>query len=698
MKIFKTILLVTFLSFISNNIIAVTAKPGYTQYTQPDGSALTIGVRGDEYIHWAVSIDGYTLLPNEMGTYEYALVSIEGKLLPSGIKANNPENRSFKELSFLKTINTRLFYSSKQVIEIKEKCPINNHYGSKMGGFPTTGNNKLLLILANFNNTTTTYTQAQFDNYMNQANYNGIGSFKDFYLQNSYNLLNVNSIVTIWVTVPNTHNYYGPEAKWAEFVRDAVNAADVAGIDFSQFDNDNDGDVDGVAVIHQGRGQEESGSTTDIWSHNFNLTNGGFSGIYKDGKFVNDYTCQPEKNGSSMSTIGVMCHEFGHNLGAPDFYDTDYSTNGNYTGTGNWDIMAGGSWNGGGAHPAMHNAWTKEFYNWITPTVITSNGNNHQIRNAENFQDAFKFYTPTSSEYYLMENRQLIGFDQGLPGHGLLIYHVDGNYINSHMFSNNINTGSHQGLYPVCSNASGNPSGTYGNINSGGCPYPGNSGKTSFTDATTPWAKSWALENTLTPITNITESNQLITFNVTFSGSLLPVVDFSTGGWYNINEGGFIDFYDNSLHDPTNWTWTFDGGTPSNSTIQHPAHIVYNNAGSYNVTLTANNPYGSGTLTKTNYINVNPVGINTFSEVNNINITPNPNIGIFTLSINSSQKEELNISICNILGIEIFKTTIYKSQENLNTNINLPYITNGLYYISINSHEKVTTKQLLICK
>ena len=69
---------------------------------------------------------------------------------------------------------------------------------------------------------------------------------------------------------------------------------------------------------------------------------------------VNKYTIQPELygTGTSISTIGVFAHEFGHALGLPDLYDTDYTSEG----VGNWSLMAGGSWNysggNGGNRPA----------------------------------------------------------------------------------------------------------------------------------------------------------------------------------------------------------------------------------------------------------------------------------------------------------------------------------------------------------
>ena len=188
-----------------------------------------------------------------------------------------------------------------------------------------------------------------------------------------------------------------------------------------------------------------------------------------------------------MGNIGVMCHEFGHNLGAPDFYDTDYGTGGQYSGTGSWDCMAGGSWNNSGKTPAHHNGFTKWFYyGWLTPITINSAAT-ISMSNIEQNQVLYLYTTTTSNEYYLLENRQQIGFDASLPGHGLIIYHADQNYITLHDGSNDINATSHQGLYPKAAG---------GTINASSCPFPGTSSNTSFTDLTTPNSKSWAGANT----------------------------------------------------------------------------------------------------------------------------------------------------------------------------------------------------------
>lgn len=505
--------LLLFVSIGNSNVFAVTAFPKPIKYTQPDGSVITILMKGDERVNWAETLDNYTILPNRQGAYEYAITDDKGNLGLSGIIVNEIEKRTVGEKSFLSTIQKKLFYSKTQIDKLTSQN--NSTRSMRIGGFPTTGTRKLLVILANFNNTTPTYTQGNFDNYMNQPNYNNTGSFRDYFIEASYGQLTVNSTVTVWVNLPKAHDYYGPNSKWAEFAYDAVVAADnQANIDFSEFDNDGNGIVDGIAIFHQGRGQEESGNPGDIWSHNWELS-ATYSTAQRtfDGVVVDAYTTMPERNASGMGTIGVMCHEFGHNLGAPDFYDVNYGTGGQYSGTGDWDLQAGGSWNGiSGNKPAHPNPYTKAYiYNWTNPVVLDEQ-QKVTLRSAHEFPDVVRYNTKTNNEYFLCENRQQMGFDQYIPGHGLLVFHVDGNFINNNYY--NINAGQHQGMYPVCAIASGNPPSDYGMINSSGCPFPGTGNRTTFTDETTPHAKSWAGVNTEKPLLEIAENN--ITKEVTF--------------------------------------------------------------------------------------------------------------------------------------------------------------------------------------
>jgi len=157
--------------------------------------------------------------------------------------------------------------------------------------------------------------------------------------------------------------YYGGESGDPRpMVTEVVGLAD-ADVDYSDYDNDNDGSVDGVYIIFAGYGEEAGASEDAIWSHAWSI----WPAVNYDGVEISRYSCSPElrgNSGTSLTRIGVICHEFGHVLGAPDYYDTNYNNTGDgqFSGTGRWDMMAGGSWNNGGATPAHHNAFTKVVY------------------------------------------------------------------------------------------------------------------------------------------------------------------------------------------------------------------------------------------------------------------------------------------------------------------------------------------------
>ena len=520
----KKTLFVFLLFVITFSILAIPAGPNIITRTQSDGSSLDIRLRGDEYVNWAETTDGYTIV-EENGFYYYADNQGGGDLISSGIRAHNVGMRTATEASFMLNHKTDMRYSPAQVRTKLEQFPRDTN-NTRMGGFPTTGTRNLLMILVNYSDTSTQFTQTNFNNYMNQTNFNSTGSFKDYYLENSHNQLTVNTTVSSWVSVTGTHDSYGPDAQWDNLAYEAIQAADVAGVDFSQFDNNGDGVVDGIAIIHQGPGQEATSNTNDVWSHNWELSSAGYSSAQRtfDGVQVNAYTMQPELYGagSTMTTIGVMCHEFGHNLGAPDYYDTDYATGGSYDGTGQWDIMASGSWNNNGRTPAHHNAYTKwKYYGWTSPTELTAAWSPTLSSVVTSNSDFYYYTTTTANEFFLIENRQQTGFDASIPGHGLVIYHVDENYIATHYSSNSINATTHQGMYPKAAG---------GTINATSCPFPGTASRTSFTDATSPNSQSWAAASTAKPITNIGEDSGVISLDFMGGSNVSTTVTSPSNG------------------------------------------------------------------------------------------------------------------------------------------------------------------------
>jgi len=247
------------------------------------------------------------------------------------------------------------------------------------------------------------------------------------YLQLDIVTLNLPSTLG-WQMAPQLYGYYvagqycfgGYPHNCQKLAEDAVTLVDSV-VDFSQYDNNSDGWVDTVFIIHAGQGAEFTGSPNHIWSHSWWTQNSP----YLDGVWIGSYTAEPEYWGTPGDmTHGVYAHELGHAFGLPDLYDTDGSSEG----IGAWSLMSSGSWNGIlGNSPAHLDAWSRLYLGFATATVVTPANQTINLPNVE--QNAagaiYRLNTGFAGEYFLLENRQPIGSDAALPGAGLLIWHVD---------------------------------------------------------------------------------------------------------------------------------------------------------------------------------------------------------------------------------------------------------------------------------
>ena len=514
----------------------IPAKPGQITYKQPDGSLINIVLKGDAVVHWAISEDGYTLLSNANGFYEYSRLDASENLVSTGVIAHNAVNRNSSETVILNSTSKGLIFSEKQISQKLSHYRINSK--SQVKSFPAVGIQKNLVLMVDFSDLSFSNTVSDVDKLMNQSNYGGIGSFKDFYFKNSNGKLTVNTDVTGIYTASNIHDYYGQndgggnDMYVSELVTELINGVD-ASVDFSQYDNDGDGVVDCVYIIYAGTGEASSGNPSDIWPHN----NPGFTPITVDGVIINAYTCSNELNGTALAGIGTICHEFGHALGLPDFYDTDYAGSGGQAeGTGSWDIMSGGNSNGNEASPANHNPVSKQYLFWQGPKDINING--LQIL-APATQDTIAFIINgyAANEGFYLENRQLEGFDAALQGHGMLIYHCDYAYFNqTHLSNNDINVNpAHQGF--DLEEADNEITSETGDT------YPGLTSNTSFTDLTSPASVLWTGSNLNFPVVNIIENSTThnIEFNISGFMGINDILSKNTIQVYPTIANDYID-------------------------------------------------------------------------------------------------------------------------------------------------------------
>ncbi len=490
-------------------LYAVPADPKPFIHIQPDGTSISIYLKGDEHLSWAETLDGYTILPNGSNTYVYAIRSSEDRLIPSTVMAHNPENRAITENNFLNTIPRKLSFSLEQrTLAINQKKST-----SALASFPTIGTSKMLIILVEFADTPfQSGGQAYFDTLANGKSYTeggATGSIWQYYYDNSMGKLNLSATVVGPYTLSKNLAYYGrnesgyKDINAREMIKEAINLAD-NDVNYADFDNDHDGTVDNVYVIYAGYAEAQGGGENTVWPHASSL-----SGIQKDGVSISKYACSSELNGSSGTTcsnIGTICHEFGHVLGMPDFYDTDYEENGQGFDTGPWDLMASGSYNNNQKTPPYLSAYEREMLGWTDIEILTSASAKITLPAIGTSNKGYRFNTKTNNEFFVLENRQKAGWDAHIPGHGMLIYHVDENYKGWNSNSINVNA-SHQ-AYDIEEADNIQTTGTYS-----GDPFPGTAHITAFTDATTPSSKSWANKDTEKPITNIREENDTIFFS-----------------------------------------------------------------------------------------------------------------------------------------------------------------------------------------
>ena len=507
--------IILFLSlFITGMLFAVPASPEPITINYDDGRSLTYFVKGDENINWYETLDGYQIRSNKDGKFEYVQKSLFKSTDTEAVLAHDPIHRDSEETTFLSSLSKDIVLPNVSPDKMKMGAPVDDPF--EQTDFPTLGSRKFLLILVDFPDKPFTHRAEDFDSLMNAKDYtynNAIGSVNEYYRTTSFGQFDPTFDVAGPFTLDSGYAYYGgdegedTDANIQQFVYDAVRAADDS-VNFADYDLDGDGYVDNIYFIYAGYGQASGAPSNTIWPHRWAYW---ASTLVVDGKTVWDYSTSNELLGTSGTTrtsIGVICHEFGHVCGLPDFYDTDYSgSGGNCGGLGGYDEMAGGSWNDGGRRPPIFNAWSRMFLRWADPIELTGT-QSITLDSAYTQNEIYYFWSKTDDEFFMLENRQQVGFDKYIPGHGMLIFHIDMNHTGWGNNSLNVNP-VRQGFDLEEADGLGNITSAY--INSGD-PFPGTSGNSVFLDAGSPNSLDWAGNPSRSPIRNIRENDGVITF------------------------------------------------------------------------------------------------------------------------------------------------------------------------------------------
>ena len=469
MRIFHTFLLLC----LSVLLYAVPAKRHTVRALMNNGVYETLIFCGDENRSFYLTTDGYIAQLDKSGAF---YVKTNQKPSDIALRKNVIYNRGIGAL---------------------EGAPIKS-----------IGSPNIPVIIVNFNDLSISVADTDdainkyYDLYCNGTKdgilYTGGGStgaVRDYFAQQSDSLFLPNFDVIGPVTLDKPMSYYGAnssggskDVNFKEFCSSAISLAMNIENDFLQkYDNDGNGTIDLVFFIYAGLPESDAGVSSDaIWPKEL------ISPTIVNGQTISVMACCSElskrASGNVPAGIGTMCHEVSHSLGLPDLYDTNYQA----LGMSYWSLMDSGNYCNNGKTPCALTSYERDFLNWRTSDILTESttvilkpielgGRGYKIINENNH-----------NEYYIVENRQSVGWDKGLQvlGHGMLVMHVD--YNESSWISNRVNSNaSHQRLSFIPANNSyiGPYTATSATelINAmNGQLYPGTSQNTELSNETTP--------------------------------------------------------------------------------------------------------------------------------------------------------------------------------------------------------------------
>lgn len=404
-------------------ISGLSAKPAY-RGPRPaimyDGTAVQVYHHGDEFFHWVTLEDGTWVERLADGSYITTTALNDEQIdarrqsakrhMPRATHKAYPVNLAPRGLIILVSFKDRAFATSKVTID----SMMNGKDYSRSYSYIEQG--KVLNIMAQ-------------------------GSAWQYFRDASMGQYSPKFDIAGPVTVSQNMKYYGAndsqgnDVRAEAMIKEACQLANSqCGVDFSVYDNDNDGAVDFVYVIYAGYGEADTDDENTVWPHSYWLSGAGYD-LTLNGKQIDLYACGSELNGTSKlyDGIGTFCHEFSHVLGFPDLY----TTVSRHKTLGAWDILDYGPYNNNGNTPPSYSAYERFFAGWLTPELLTEAKQVH-LENLTTGNKAYLISTtnqhnligndPNPTSFYLLENRQQTGWDCYIPGHGLMLTKINYSY------------------------------------------------------------------------------------------------------------------------------------------------------------------------------------------------------------------------------------------------------------------------------
>ena len=435
------------LLFAAMTAEAVKMKPGINIIKQADGTTITVRAYGDEDLSYFLASDG-TLLYQEGTNFYIAGVKADGTLYSTGVLAHEPSMRTIKEISAIKAQNAKAFYNSMET-QAKANKVRREPMTPDNSLLPSLGKHKIPVILVEFSDVefSVENPKATFDKYLNGKelfnketdpemgqNYASVAKyFKDMSFGKFEPEFEVYGPVNLGKPLATYGAGYSSEENMGLLLTDACTAVDDE-VDFTQYDSNDDGNIDLIYIIYAGFSQSIAGNSTDCIH-----PKSGYLSLAKsfDGMDVKRYGVNNELNGTPadqangpiINGIGLFCHEFSHCMGLPDLYPKSGSIaeacinqNMDY-----WSLMDAGEYTANGYRPTAYTAWERERLGWMEIGTLTG-PSNVELKSLDEGGAAFRIYNDkdeTGHEYYIVENVQNNGWNKNLFGNGLMVTHVD---------------------------------------------------------------------------------------------------------------------------------------------------------------------------------------------------------------------------------------------------------------------------------
>ena len=426
---------------------AVKMKPGINIIKQADGTTITVRAYGDEDLSYFLASDG-TLLYQEGTNFYIAGVKADGTLYSTGVLAHEPSMRTIKEISAIKAQNAKAFYNSMET-QAKANKVRREPMTPDNSLLPSLGKHKIPVILVEFSDVefSVENPKATFDKYLNGKelfnketdpemgqNYTSVAKyFKDMSFGKFEPEFEVYGPVNLGKPLATYGAGYSSQENMGLLLTDACTAVDDE-VDFTQYDSNDDGNIDLIYIIYAGFSQSIAGNSTDCIH-----PKSGYLSLAKsfDGMDVKRYGVNNELNGTPadqangpiINGIGLFCHEFSHCMGLPDLYPKSGSIaeacinqNMDY-----WSLMDAGEYTANGYRPTAYTAWERERLGWMEIGTLTG-PSNVELKSLDEGGAAFRIYNDkdeTGHEYYIVENVQNNGWNKNLFGNGLMVTHVD---------------------------------------------------------------------------------------------------------------------------------------------------------------------------------------------------------------------------------------------------------------------------------